>query len=176
MAPCRAVFDGPDSLPRIFACNEQAQVAGVETDITKTQAAQCPGIILRRRGPKQEQAAQAALLDCASAFSPRVESTAHGVVGLDIDGTERIFGPQQKLLSLIAEHALRIGLGVNVAAAVNPDTALIGAKGFTGTTVIAAGNEANAIAQLSVDLLPLSRAQAEVLDSWGIRKCRELPC
>ncbi|HEX3104987.1 MAG TPA: hypothetical protein VHQ22_11085 [Terriglobales bacterium] len=169
-----AVFDGPDSLPRIFACNEQAQIAGVEIGITKAQAAQCPGIILRKRDPKQEHAAQAALLDCASAFSPRVESTAQGIVTLDIAGTERIFGPPQKLLRLLGENASRIGLEVNAAAAHNPDAALIGAKGFTGTTVIAAGNEANAIAQLPVDVLPLSKAQAEVLDSWGIRKCREL--
>jgi protein ImuB len=169
-----AVFDGPDSLPRIFACNQQAQIAGIETGITKAQAAQCPGIILRKRDPEQEHAAQAALIDCASAFSPRVESTAQGIVTLDIDGTERIFGPVPKLLRLLAERASRIGLEVNVAAASNPDTALIGAKGFTGTTVIAAGNDANGIAQLPVDVLPLSQAQAEVLDSWGIRKCREL--
>jgi protein ImuB len=169
-----AVFDGPDSLPRIFACNERAQIGGVETGITKVQAAQCPGIILRKRDPKQEQAAQAALLDCASAFSPRVESTAQGIVTLDITGTERIFGPPQKLLRLLAENASRIGLEVNAAAAANPDTSLIGAKGCTGITVIAAGNDANAMAHLPVDVLPLSQAQAEVLDSWGIRKCREL--
>src|SRR6202035_1454698 len=71
-----AVFDGPDSLPRIFACNEQAQIAGIENGITKSQAAQCPGIILRKRDPQQEQRAQDALLDCTSAFSPRIESTA----------------------------------------------------------------------------------------------------
>jgi protein ImuB len=169
-----AVFEVPDSMPRIFACDQQAQIAGIETGITKAQAAQCPGIILRKRDPEQEHAAQAALIDCASAFSPRVESTAQGIVTLDIDGTERIFGPVPKLLRLLAEHASRICLEVNVAASSNPDTALIGAKGFTGTTVIPAGNDANAIAQLPVDVLPLSQAHAEVLDSWGIRKCREL--
>lgn len=169
-----AVFDGPDSLPRVFACNEQAQIAGIDAGITKIQAAQCPGIILRKRDPKQEQAAQTALLDCASAFSPRVESTAQGIVTLDITGTERIFGPPQKLLCQLAEHASRIGLEVNVAAASNPDTALIGAKGFTGTTVVSVGKEADALAQLPLDALPLSEAQMEILDSWGIRKCRDL--
>src|SRR5258707_339071 len=29
-----AVFDGPDSLPRVFACNEQAQIAGIDTGKT----------------------------------------------------------------------------------------------------------------------------------------------
>jgi protein ImuB len=169
-----AVFDGPDTLPRICACNEQARLAGIEIGCTKTQAAQCPGIVLRKRDTKQEQSAQDALIDCASAFSPRVESTDRSVVTLDIAGTEGIFGPAQKLLRALADSAARIGLEVNVAAASNPNTALLAARGFTGTTVIAKGNEADAVAQLPIDVLPLSPKQAEVLDSWGIRKCRDL--
>ena len=66
-----AVLDGPESLPRVFACNERAQLAGIEPGITKAQAAQCPDIILRKRMPKQEQAAQDALVDCAAEFSPQ---------------------------------------------------------------------------------------------------------
>ena len=128
-----AVLDGPDSLPRVFACNERAQLAGIEPGITKAQAAQCPDIILRKRMPKQEQAAQDALLDCGAEFSPKVESTSQGIVSLDIEGTERIFGPPQKLIRTLAHHAARVGLEVNVAAATNRDTALLAARGFTGT-------------------------------------------
>jgi protein ImuB len=169
-----AVLDGPDSLPRVFACNERAQLAGIAPGITKAQAAQCPDIILRKRIPKQEQAAQDALIDCAAEFSPKVESTSQGVVTLDIEGTERIFGPPQKLIRTLAHHAARVGLEVNVATATNRDTAMLAAKGFTGTTVIEKGNEANCLAQLSIDVLPLSQAQAEILDAWGIRRCRDL--
>jgi protein ImuB len=169
-----ALFDGPETLPRIVACNEHAQLAGIAIGNTKTQAGQCPGILLRKRDPKQEQAAQHALVDSALAFSPRVESTAEGIVTLDVDGTERIFGPPAKLNHALAEHAARIGLEVSVSAAANPDTALLAAKGFGGTSVIARGNEANCLAQLSVDVLPLSSAQAEILDSWGIRRFRDL--
>ena len=169
-----AVFDGPDSLPRIVACNEPAQIAGVVIGNTKTQAGQCPGVILRKRDPQQEQAAQDALIDCALAFSPRVESTFPAIVTLDVDGTERIFGPPQKLTRALAEHAARIGLDVSVSAAANPDTALLAAKGFGGITVIPGGNEANFLAQLPVDVLPLSPAQAEILNSWGIRRFRDL--
>jgi protein ImuB len=169
-----AVLDGPESLPRVFACNERAQLAGIEPGITKAQAAQCPDIILRQRMPKQEQAAQDALVDCAAEFSPKVESTSQGIVSLDIEGTEGIFGPPQKLIRTLAHHAARVGLEVNVAAATNRDTALLAAKGFTGTTVIQKGNEADCLAQLPVDVLPLSQAQAEILDAWGIRRCRDL--
>src|SRR5579864_8339205 len=75
-----AVFDGPETMPRVFGRNEPARLAGIEVGCTKAQAAQCPGIVLRKRDPKQEQAAQDALVDVALAFSPRVESTAQGIV------------------------------------------------------------------------------------------------
>jgi impB/mucB/samB family protein len=114
-----AVLDGPESLPRVFACNERAQLAGVAPGITKAQAAQCPDIVLRKRMPKQEKAAQDALTDCAAEFSPRVESTAQGFVTLDIEGAERIFGPPQKLIRSLAHHASRVGLEVNIATASN---------------------------------------------------------
>jgi protein ImuB len=169
-----AVLDGPESLPRVFASNQRAQLAGVEPGITKAQAAHCPGIILRKRNPRQEQSAQDVLIDCALQFSPKVESTAQGVVCLDIEGTERIFGPPQKLLCTLAHHAAGLGLEVNVAAASNRDTAMLAAKGFTGTTLIPKGNESESLAQLPIDVLPLSEAQAEILEAWGIRSCRDL--
>jgi protein ImuB len=169
-----AVFAGPESLPRIVACNEPAKLAGIEVGITKVQAAQCPGIILRKRDSRKEQLGQEAILNCASAFSPRIESTGPGIVTLDITGMERVFGPAPKLLRLLAEHVSKIGLEANVATASNPDTALIAARGFAGTHVIAVGKEAECLAQLPVDVLGLSEVQAEILDSWGIRKCRDL--
>ncbi|MGA8271337.1 MAG: DNA polymerase Y family protein [Candidatus Sulfotelmatobacter sp.] len=169
-----AIVDGPESLPRVVASNERAQLAGIEVGITKAQAAQCPDIILRRRMPKQEQSAQDALIDCAAQFSPKVESTSPGIVSLDIEGSERIFGPPQKLIRTLAHRAARMGLEVNVAAASNRDTAVLAAKGFAGTTVIQKGNEADFLARLPIDVLPLNEAQAEILDAWGIRKCRDL--
>jgi protein ImuB len=169
-----AIFAGPESLPRIIACNEVAKLAGIDVGITKAQAAQCPGIILRKRDFKREESAQEALLNCASAFSPRIESTAPGFVTLDITGSERMFRPTPALLRSLAEHVSKIGLEANVAASSNFDTALIAARGFTGTTVIAAGREAESLAQLPVDVLGLSDAQAETLDTWGIRKCKDL--
>lgn len=169
-----AIFDGPESLPRVVACNEQAQLQGVAVGSTKTQAGQCTGILLRKRDPKQEEATQTALVDSALAFSPRIESTAQGIVTLDVEGTERIFGPPQKLTRALAEHTARIGLDVSVSAAANPDTALLAAKGFGGTTVIPAGSEATFLAHLPIDVLPLTPAQTEILDSWGIRRFKDL--
>ncbi|SRR5579884_1038443 len=169
-----AIYDGPDALPRIFACNEKAEIAGIQIGHTKAQAAQCPGMVLRKREIKREREAQEALLDCAFSFSPRVEATAEGIVILDISGTDRIFGPPEKLARNLAEQVSRVGLEANVATASSPEAALIAAKAFSGTSVIHPGKEAASIAQVPVDVLPLTQSQAEILDSWGIRTCRDL--
>jgi protein ImuB len=169
-----AVLDGRESLPRVFAANEKAQHVGIAPGITKAQAGQCPGIILRKRTPKQEEAAQDALIDCALGFSPRVESTAPGVVILDIEGTERIFGPAEKLLCALAERAAGVGLTVNAAAAINGDAAHLAAKGFAGITVVAKGREADCLARLPIEVLPLNVDQIEVLTAWGIHRCEDL--
>src|SRR5690242_5905972 len=84
-----AILDGPDSLLRVWACNPEAELARVEIGMTKVQAEQCPGLLIRKRIPAQESAAQSALIDCASGFSPLVESTTEGAVICEITGTDR---------------------------------------------------------------------------------------
>src|SRR5690348_4649367 len=112
-----AILDGPDSLLRISACNAQAELAGIAIGMTKAQAEQCRGLVMRRRAVEQERSEQAALLDCASRFSPCVEDTCPGAVTLDAAGTERIFGPPLKLAHELADAARAVGLEVDVAIA-----------------------------------------------------------
>src|SRR5208283_4560090 len=73
-----AILDGPANLPRIFATNLAARRAGIQIGMTKLQAGLCAGVVLRNRSLAEEESAQSTLLDCASQFSPRVESTAPG--------------------------------------------------------------------------------------------------
>ena len=86
-----AILDGPATLPRVFATNLAARRAGIETGMTKLQAEVCAGGVLRKRSLEEEISAQAALVECAAAFSPRVESTVAGAVILDLAGTEKLF-------------------------------------------------------------------------------------
>src|SRR5215470_3941719 len=134
-----AILDGPASLPRVVATNEPARLAGIELQMTKLQAETCGRAWLRKRSPAIEDAAQAALLDCATSFSPRVESTAPGTVILDLAGTEKLFGRVQGLAQKMAAHAAEFGFEVNVAIAANPDTGFYAARGFAGITIINAG-------------------------------------
>src|SRR5260370_4328521 len=137
--------------------------------MTKLQVETCGGVLLQKRSPEREVAAQAALLECAGAFSPRVESTCRGTVILDLAGTAKLFGSPETTACKITVSARQIGLHLRIAIAANPDAAMYAARGFAGITVIPVGDEAKVLAPLRVGILPASPALLEVLDSWGIR-------
>jgi protein ImuB len=169
-----AVLDGPESLLKVFACNDRARQAGIEIGMTKLQAEACPGVVLRKRITEQEESAQAALLDCAYRFSPRVESTCAGTVIVDLTGAGRLLGSHQEMGEQLAARAAVCGFTVNVGIAANADTALHAARGFTGIAVIAGGEEAQRLACLPVEVLQPSPEILDTLDSWGIRNCKAL--
>jgi protein ImuB len=178
-----AILDGPANLPRVFAMNSAARRAGIQIGMTKLQAEICAGIELRKRSLVEEDSAQAALLECAAAFSPRVESTSPGAAILDLAGTEKLFSgrksdPQkhawQNAAQDIAAKAAARGLNARIAIAANPDAAFLAARGFLENTIIPVGNEARCLASLPVETLPLAPAMLETLVSWGIRTLHSL--
>ncbi|HEY6307882.1 MAG TPA: hypothetical protein VI488_15635 [Candidatus Angelobacter sp.] len=169
-----AVLDGPESLLKVFACNEQARQRGIESGMTKHQAEACPAVVLRRRIVEQEESAQTALLECACGFSPHVESTCPGTVIADLTGTARLLGSQQEMGEQITARAAACGFTVNVGLAANADTAWHAARGFSGITAIAAGQEAQRLASLPVEVLQPSPEMLDTLDSWGIRTFQAL--
>jgi len=163
-----AVLDGPSTLLKVIALNDAARNGGIKAGMTKLQVETCTGVSLRKRSAASEESAQDALLSCASAFSPRVESTCPGTVILDLDGTEKMFGSPEKASCKIAIAARQIGFHPRVAIAKNPDTALYAARGFAGITIIPEGHEARELASLSVSILPAGPELPGVLESWGI--------
>ena len=175
-----AVLDGPESLLKVFACNERARNAGIALGMTKIQAEACPGVALRKRILEQEEEAQAALLECARSFSPRVESTCSGSVIVDLTGAERLLGSQPEIGQQLADRAAACGFAANIGMAANADTALHAARGFAGITLIAAGEEAQRLAGLLVEVLEPSPEIPEIseimdtLESWGIRTFQAL--
>ncbi len=168
------VLDGPASLQRAFALNQQARMAGIQIGMTKLQVESCGKATVRRRSLQQEESAQAALLDCAHSFSPFVESTAPGIAAIDLAGTEKLFGPPQKIAREIAARGEALGLELHVGIAANPDSACHAAKGFQGSTIIPSGEEAQRLASLPLDVLSPPPELLEVLDSWGIHTFKAL--
>jgi len=168
-----AVLEGAPPVVTVAAVNEAAAEAGIELGMTKLQASAYP-VELRQRSPAQEAAAHAALLDCAQAFSPRVEDTAADTVLLDIAGLDRLFGPPAKLARDLKQRAFELGLEANVAVAANPDAAMLAARGFAGVTVIPPGQQAERLGALSADVLQVAPEILETLDRWGVRNLRAL--
>jgi len=191
-----AVLAGTPPLVRVYAANEKARAAGVESGMTRLQAEACRGLQLRPRSVAAEEIAHAALLDCAQSFSPRVEDTAADRVILDLTGVERLFGPPAQVAREVARRAAEIGLETNVAVASNPDAAMHAAIGFPGITVIAEEKEAERLGDLPLDVLLNGTGSAEqargarrsesaltpekaqlvreTLERWGVRTFRAL--
>jgi protein ImuB len=172
-----AVVDGTPLCLRVIAANEKARQAGVVIGMTQSAAGELSAI--RRRLEAQEQSAHAALLDCARAFSPRIEDTAIDTVLLDLEGLERLLGPACNIAQQALDRAGELGLKIHVAIAASPDAAIIAARGFSGITLITAGQEAERLAELPVEILNpssdrLASEGLEVLHAWGIHQLKEL--
>src|SRR3954470_20006365 len=169
-----AELEGAPPPERVIIAKANAQVAGGVTGLTKAGAEQPPNAVLRARSGEQEAAAHAALLDCAHAFSPRVEDAAPDLVLLDIAGLDRIFGTAQKIARDLGGKISQMGLEARIGVASNLETAQHAARGFEGITVIPPGEEALRLGPLSVDVLAPAPEIMQTLDSWGIRTLRAL--
>jgi nucleotidyltransferase/DNA polymerase involved in DNA repair len=152
--------------------------------------------ILRQRSIAQEESSHAALLDVAHAFTPRVENTSPGRLLLDLDGLERLYGPHPVMARELASRVNTLGLDANIGIAANPDAAMHAACGFSGVTLIPAGEEARRLGVLTINVLldsfEITRGNAsensdakrereklrekmlDTLERWGVRDFRTL--
>jgi len=182
-----AVLDGKAPLKKVFAQNENARRAGVEVGMSKLEVEACSDIVLRCRSHLQENAAHAALLDCAQSFSPRVEDIACDAILIDLAGLGPLFGPLPKIVRDLARRTSDLGLKSNVAVAANPDTAVIAARGFSGVTLIPHGKEAEQLGGLPIEVLFVGghgsqnydheqepEEVLETLNRWGVRNLHSL--
>ncbi|HEX6802936.1 MAG TPA: DNA polymerase Y family protein [Terriglobales bacterium] len=175
-----AVIAGNPPLEKVVSINENARHADVSIGMTKLQAELCEEVRWRDRSELQESAAHSALLDCAQAFSPRVEDAAPDAVLLDLSGLEKLFGPLPKIAREIFRRASQMGLETNVAVASTLESALLAAHGFSGVTVVPAMKEAQCLGSLPVEVLFADEADAKEAEEflqtfhrWGIRKLRD---
>ncbi len=168
-----AILDGKPPMQTVFAQNEIARRAGVDIGMSKIEVEACNALTLRCRSQLQEDAAHAALLDCAQSFSPRIEDMGCDIIVIDLAGLEPLFGPLPKIARDLARRASDMGLESNVAVASNPDTAVIAARGFSGVTVIPSGKEAEQLGGLPIEVLFGGRfLQGNSLEAAGLQPRR----
>lgn len=168
------LLDGPAPIFRVIAVSESARQLGVTLGLTKAAAAEFRGVQIQLRNREREAAAHAALLDAAWAISPRAENTAIDLVTMDLAGMETLFGSYKEICCQVQSRCLEMGLHVHVAISENLETARIAACAKPGPTIIPAGEEAQCLKTLQVELLSPSEELAAVLRNWGIVNCGAL--
>jgi protein ImuB len=169
-----ALVDGVPPLCVVVALNEAAGRAGIQLGMSESQAEEFSRVEIRPRSETRERALHAALMDVGWSVSPRIEDTSPNTIILDIAGLRSLFGSEKNIADELIRRAAALGLYAHVAVAENLETGLHAARGFSGITLIPAGEEATCLGRLPVHALNPSIEIQETLMRWGIRTCAEL--
>ena len=168
------VMEGEPPLEQVCSLNRKARALGIERGMTQVEVDTFPSVAIFKRSLAEEAAARAALIECASCFSPRVEDRSAGVellLVIDIAGTGKLFGPPESLAANLLSRVCALGIVASIAVSSNFHTAVALAKGLSmheQIRVVPVGEEAQALAPLRLMILDLTPVQAETFSLWGI--------
>jgi protein ImuB len=186
--PC-VVMEGDAPLEQVCSLNTKARLLGMAHGMTRVEVDTFPASVVLARSLKEEAATRAILLECAGTFSPRVEEPnvdepnvderkvdergpdAAFVCGIDIAGTQSLFGPPEVLARKLVEGVRAVGMRACVTISGNLHAAICMARGLqrsVAVKVIPQGEEAAALAELLCTVLDLTEEQAETLAAWGL--------
>jgi protein ImuB len=132
------------------------------------------GLVVRPLSPAQVRSAQAALIDAARSFSPRVALEPTGEVCLDLGGLTGLHSSEGKLGSALVQKAARAGLPARVGIASGKFLAQLAARTTEGVQVIAWGEERAFLGPLPVGLLETSADLHNTLRRFGIERFAQL--
>jgi protein ImuB len=170
--PC-VVMDGEPPLETVCSLNTKARLLSLRHGMSRVEVDTFAGPVILPRSMQAEKSTKAILLECAGAFSPRIEgrseSTALTCV-IDIAGTQSLFGPPEIVGRSIRQRVAALGISGLVTISSNFHASVSLAKGLRGSTlqVVSRGSEATALAPLPVATLDLTEDQAQTLVRWGI--------
>jgi protein ImuB len=168
-------MEGDAPLEQVCSLNTNARLLGIARGMTRVEVDTFAAPVVLSRSLKTEAETRAILLECAGAFSPRVEdrSENHALLcGIDIAGTGSLFGPPERLAQSLIERIRAVGITAAVSVSRNYHAAVCTARDSSlriSVRVIPTGEEATALASLSLAVLELTEIQAETFASWGIR-------
>jgi protein ImuB len=172
-----AVIEGRPPQEFVCAMNHHALRKGVALGMVRLDVEGLGGVRQLARSPETEASARAVLLECAARFSPRIEDASHGTAcafGLDITGSERLFGSPVQLADRLRSALASAGFRVSVAVSTNYHAARMKAASTRGIAVIAEGEEAASLAKLPITTLVLAEEPNDTFALWGIRTLGEL--
>ena len=168
-----AVLDGEPPFEQVCSLNGPALTMGITPGMTKLEMEMFPAAVVLQRSRVEEAAARAALLECAGAFSPRVEdqsSDSYFTCVIDIAGTETLFGSPDALGESLEKKTKALGIQASIAISSNFHAARCLARGHSGIgiRVVPLGMECAALAPLPLTVLDLSPEHTETFSMWGI--------
>jgi protein ImuB len=169
--PC-VVMEGEVPSQHVCSLNTKARLLQMSHGMTRVEVDTFPQALVLPRSPQTEAATKAILLECAGAFSPRIEDGSEHTAflcGIDITGTQSLFGPPEMLARTLLQRVRAIGIVARVTVSANFHTAVCLARGFSSPIkVVPRGDEAEALAFLPLTVLDLTEMQAEAFALWGI--------
>jgi protein ImuB len=172
--PC-VVMAGDAPLEQVCSLNTKARLLGMARGMTRVEVDTFPASAVLARSQKEEAVTRAILLECAGAFSPRVEERSEDaafICGIDIAGTQSLFGPPETLARKLVERVRAVGMRPCVTIGGNLHAAICMARGLPpgiAVKVIPQGEEVAALAELPCAVLGLIEEQAQTLAAWGVR-------
>jgi protein ImuB len=166
------VVEGEPPLETVCSFNAKARYLGIMRGMTRVELDTFCSLIVLRRSRTEEVSTHAAMLECAGAFSPRVEDRSDGrgfVCVIDIAGTEKLLGPPEALARELLRRVQALGVSASVAISRNFHAALCYVRGSSSRVAfIAPGSEGAVLAPLALNVLGLSCEHAETFALWGI--------
>jgi len=170
--PC-VVMDGEPPLQFVCSVNQQARQLGIIWGMTQIEMDTFPSATILPRSKAEEATARNALVECAGAFSPRVEEQSSDrdfVCVIDIAGTEKLFGSPHRLAETLLARVRARGIWARIAVSSNFHAAICLVRAATKhqITFIPPGKEASALASLPPSVIGLSEEIAEIFSLWGI--------
>lgn len=173
------ILYGDPPLQQVCSLNRAALHLGVMHGMTRVELETFPGLHRLPPSTEEESASRTALLELAGAFTPRVQvipdQTSAFVLGLDMTGTQRMFGDPLMLASRIASSIESLGLIARIATSRNLNAGVCMSKfARRKPVVIVHGDEAATLSPLPLSALQMSEQHASTFDVWGIRTLGEL--
>jgi protein ImuB len=170
--PC-VVMQGEPPFEVVCSLNTKARLLGLRHGMTRVEVDTFPEPVVLVRSLQTEKTTKAVLLECAGAFSPRIEESSEAIAFLcviDIAGTQNLFGPPEMLAKSLRQRVCALGLSSQVTVSSNFHAAVCFAKGLTRSVVqiVPSGKEAVALSSLPLTTLDLAESQAETFALWGI--------
>jgi protein ImuB len=172
--PC-VVMDGEPPLQQVCSLTRKARTLGLLRGMTQVEVETFSKVTMLPRSHKEEAAAKKVVLECAGAFSPRVEERFEDgafLCTIDIAGTGSLFGPAESLADNLLARVRALGITACIAVSHNFHTSVALAKRLLSRTrvkVIPAGQESRALEPLPLSVLNLTEEQTETFGLWGIR-------